>query len=237
MNSNNEHIEELGKGLRLIVSKEHTFGTDALLLASFSCPKKNDTAVDLGAGCGIIPFYWLRNGCKGKLYGVDIQDKAFNQMLRSCKINRDTDNFTPLKSDLRELKGKLPFGAFDTVVMNPPYKSVGTGIISESNADKIARHDTMCTFADLCISAKKLLKFGGKLSVCLRPERLCEIITAMKNNKIEPKRMRFVCQRTGLAPWLVLIEGRSGGNPGLTVEPSLYIESEEMEKIIGEYRK
>ena len=37
--SGNEHIEHIGKGLRLIVSERYTFGTDALLLASFSAPK------------------------------------------------------------------------------------------------------------------------------------------------------------------------------------------------------
>lgn len=33
-----EHIEYLSKDLGLIVSKEHTFGTDALLLADFASP-------------------------------------------------------------------------------------------------------------------------------------------------------------------------------------------------------
>lgn len=232
-----EHIEYINNSLQLIVSKEHTFGTDALLLASFACPKRNETAVDLGAGCGIIPFYWLRSGCKGKIYGVDVQPLAFEQMQRSAELNNGIENFIPILSDLRDLKGKLPFGVFDVAVMNPPYKAVGTGILSDSSADKIARHGTMCSFNDLCGSAHKLLKYGGKMSVCLRPERLCEMICAMKDNKIEPKRMRFVSQRPGLAPWLVLIEGRNSGNAGLTVLPELYIESDEMEQIIGEYRK
>lgn len=35
-----EHIEDLGCGVRLVVSKQHTFGTDALILADFAAPKK-----------------------------------------------------------------------------------------------------------------------------------------------------------------------------------------------------
>ena len=78
--------------------------------------------------------------------------------------------------------------------------------------------------------------------MCLRPERLCELMLAMKNADIEPKRIRFVSQRVGLAPWLVLLEGKKGRNAGMTAEKELYIEengetSPEMLEIIGSYRK
>ena len=47
-----EHIEDLGEGIGVVVSKQHTFGTDAMLLASFANPKRNDIACDFGTGCG-----------------------------------------------------------------------------------------------------------------------------------------------------------------------------------------
>jgi len=43
-----EHIEYLRKDFGLIVSKEHTFGTDALLLADFASPKRYDICCDFG---------------------------------------------------------------------------------------------------------------------------------------------------------------------------------------------
>lgn len=79
--------------------------------------------------------------------------------------------------------------------------------------------------------------------MCIRPERLFELTCAMQKVKIEPKRIRFVSQRDGLSPWLVLVEGKLGRNPGVIVEPELHIEgadgkeSAEMLKIIGTYRK
>ena len=54
--------EYLGSGIRVAVSKEHSFGTDAVLLADFASPKRNEKACDLGTGCGIIPMIWCRNG-------------------------------------------------------------------------------------------------------------------------------------------------------------------------------
>ena len=231
------HTEYLSPTLRLLVSKEHTFGTDALLLASFACPKQKDRAADLGAGCGIIPFYWLRSGCRGKIWGIDIQQNAFELMTQSAAMNADAGNFVPLRADLRELRGVIEAGSLDVVVMNPPYKPAGAGILSASETDQIARHETACTFDDVCESAAYLLRFGGRFAACFRPERLCDMLAAMRARKLEPKRLRFVAQRPGGAPWLTLCEARAGGKPGLTVLPELYIESDEMRSIIGEYRK
>ena len=237
MLKSDEHLEYIGRDLPLIVSSRHTFGTDALLLASFSCPRRQDRAADLGTGCGIIPFYWIRSGCSGELWAVDIQSDAVGQLGRSLEMNPQIGNLHPLCADSRNLQNLLPYGAFDTVVMNPPYKPVGTGILSCGESEKIARHETACSLDEICLSAAKLLRFGGKFSLCLRPERLCDMIDAMRNAKLEPKRMRFVCQTPHKAPWLVLAEGRRGGKPGLTVLPDLYVESEEMEQIAGEYRE
>ena len=83
----NEHIEFINNGLRLIVSKAHTFGTDALLLASFASPTKKALACDFGTGCGIIPFYWVREGLYKEIYTAEIQENGFDQLCRSIELN------------------------------------------------------------------------------------------------------------------------------------------------------
>ena len=237
-----EHIEYIDSSLKLIVSDSHTFGTDAILLAAFSAPKRKNTVCDFGTGCGIIPFYWLREGVE-RVHAVEIQPLACDQLERSISINSLEERFSLFNSDLRDLKGKLPEGTFDLVTMNPPYTAAGHGIMSSSSADKIARHETELELRDVFISASRLLKFGGRMCICLRPERLTEAMTEMRQAKIEPKRLRFVSQRDGKAPWLFLLEGKKGRNPGLIVEKELHIEapdgstSEEMLNIIGEYKK
>jgi tRNA1(Val) A37 N6-methylase TrmN6 len=131
------------------------------------------------------------------------------------------DRINVVNADLRDLKGKLPFGTFDLVTMNPPYKPVGTGIESLSEADKIARHETMCTIDDAVSAAAKLLKFGGRFCMCHRPERLCDIVCSMRQGGIEVKRIRFVVEREGKAPWLVLVEGKRGSKSHVTIEKQL----------------
>ena len=231
-----EHIEYLDGGVKLIVSPEHTFGTDALLLAAFSRPRVRETAMDLGAGCGILPFLWFRDGCRGDLYAVDIQKDAIDLMQRSLRENPQIRNIFPLHADLRELPDHFP-RPMDMIVMNPPYFPEGSGAPPQIKSAQIARHDGSCTLAQLCESAAKMVKFGGRLAVSIPPHRLCDLFCAMRESRIEPKRARFVCQREHAAPWLVLVEGRRGGKSGLRVENNLLIESEEMEKILRPYRK
>ena len=121
------------------------------------------------------------------------------------------------------MKGKVEGGSFDIVTMNPPYKAQGTGIESASESDRIARHGIECTLDDMCLAASKLLKYSGKLCVCLRPERTAELFKSMQRYSIEPKRLRYVSKCHGAAPWLVLCEGRLGGKPGMTVEPQFAV--------------
>lgn len=236
-----ERLEPLGKNMSIVVSDSHPFGTDAILLANFADIHKGDTVCDLGTGCGIIPLLWQKEGKAKEIFGVDIQPKACEQLKKSLQINEITHGFNVLNADLRDLKGVLPFGSFDVVTMNPPYKPVGTGIESVSQAEKIARHETMCNLDDLVSCAKKLLRYGGRLCLCHRPERLCDIIFSMRNGGIEPKRIRFVSQTVGKAPWLVLVDGKSGGKPSVRVEKELYIknsdgtDSQELLDIFGDY--
>lgn len=84
----------------------------------------------------------------------------------------------------------------------------------------------MCNIDDVCRAAERLLKFGGRLCVCNRPERLSDVLFAMKSNNIEPKRLRFVSKTASDAPWLFLVEGKKGSKPFMQIEPQLYIRSE-----------
>ena len=232
--------EYLGSGITAFVSPSHSFGTDAVLLADFASPSKRAVCCDLGSGCGIIPLLWCKKET-GNITAVEIQPLGAQQIEKAIEFNSLEGRLTAINSDLKELKGKVPFGAFDIVTMNPPYKANGAGIESASNADKIARHETMCSLTDICETAKKLLNFGGRLCMCIRPERLAELICEMHSAGIEPKRMKLVSKCPGKAPWLVLIEGRRGGKQGITVEPELFVHgadggySDEMKKIYGDY--
>lgn len=244
MQNTGEKKEPLGSGTYVLVTDEHHFSTDTILLAHFCAPKKHEYAVELGSGCGTISLIWARDGLTKGITAVEIQQNACELMRRSVEMNGFGDKITVLNEDLRRLNGIIPFGSVDLVACNPPYKLGGSGIVNPLQAHKLARHECTCTAEDIITTAVSLLRFGGRLCLCQRPERLTDIMALMRKNSIEPKRLRFVQQRKTKEPKLFMIEGKKGANPGgLIVMPTLFIEddkggfSQEMMNIYGSYKE
>ena len=237
MIKNGEHLEPLGNGIRIIVSDLFRFSTDTIILADFAKPRKGIKAVDLGTGCGTIPLLWSRSDKTTSITAVELQPEGADMARRSVELN-GLDNISVVNADLKELKGVLPFGSFDLVCCNPPYKESGTGIKNPDDEKLLARHEEGCTIGDICLAAKNLLQFGGRFVMCQRPERLADVLEAMRSNDLEPKRLRFVQQRPEKPPKLFLVEGRRGGKKGgLVTESTLFIESDEMLGIYGSYKE
>lgn len=233
--------EPLGKGFFVYVTDHHTFGTDAVLLSNFANARQKDKMVDLGTGCGIIPLLMLREGKLQSAVGIDISDEA-TLIATKTIVDQDIINMKIINSNLTDLKGKVEFGCHTLVTCNPPYKAPNGGLRNPDRVLEIARHETECTLEDIVSVGAKLLQTGGRLCMCHRPERLSELMALMSRYKVEPKRLRLVCQRKGEEPWLVLLEGRRSGNIGLRIEPTLYIEedgelSKEMTEIYGAYKE
>ena len=231
--------EPLGNGFYVYVTPHHTFGTDAVLLSNFAKPKRNDSLVDLGTGCGIIPLLMLRDGNLKRAFGVDISPEAAEIAALSAK--EQSEKFTVIESNLNDLSGKIEFGCHTLVTCNPPYKAPGAGLKNPDPVAATARHEVECTLEDIVSVAARLLQTGGRLCMCQRPERLGELMRVMSEKKIEPKRLRIVCQRLGEEPWLILVEGKKCSKTGLRIDPPLFIEqngalSDEMIEIYGSYK-
>ena len=209
-----ESIESFSEKIKVITSKEHTFGTDTMLLADFSMPKKFEVAVEIGTGCGAIPLYWLSMTEVKKVFAIDIQKKACQQLKRSVEISEVSDKIEVIHADVKENIPQILTHSCDLVVCNPPYKAIGQGVVNEKKERLIARHEHECTIDDVTKSANKFLN-------------LCDVVESMRKNKIEPKKIQFVQQRKSSPAKLFLIEGRKGAKPGLIALPTLFIENED----------
>ena len=224
--------EPLSPSLSICVSRQHKFGTDAVLLSDFaqrccglSFPQT--IACDLGTGCGIIPLLWYRHSANHplKTWCVDIQPPAIAQ-LNATLARFPIPGIQPVEADLKELEGRIPLHSCHLVTCNPPYKKQGAGILSEGEPAQTARHEIHCTIEDIAETARSLLREGGRFCLCQRPERLADVLEAMRKNRIEPKRLRFVQKNGSSPPWLFLAEGRLGGRPFLQIEAPLLMEDE-----------
>ena len=235
------NYERLSDDIKIAVSSDHTFGTDAVILSDFAKIKPRDKALDMGTGCGIIPLLWLRNEKINNVSCLDIQKNAYEQVCHSIEINHLEDRLKPFNCDLRKINEIFEAEKFSLVTMNPPYKPVGTGIESLGESARIARHEVCCNIEDACKAANYLLKYGGRFCMCHRPERLVDTLELMRKYKIEPKRLRFVQDKNTEQPFLFLVQGQKGAKPFLRVEPQLIIKKEngkftpEMLDIYGSY--
>lgn len=236
------HWEPLSGGSRVLVSREHTFGTDAVLLADFSAPRPGEHWADLGTGCGIIPLWWRVRTRAGRITGVELQEKAAAQARCSVEENGFGDRVEILQGDARELGNLILAGSLDGIACNPPYTPPGAGIPCGDAARRTARQGDTLSLEDLAREARCALRFGGRLCLCLRPQRLGEAVGLFQRFQLEPKRLRLCQQRPGKAPFLLLLECRRGGRPGMDVGPVLLLEGEdgrptgELEAIYGDYR-
>ena len=225
MNSEKYSFEKLSDTVWVCASEDHRFGTDAFLLTDFTNYRKNDLVCELGTGCGIISLIMSRENAPSEIYAVDIQENAIEQLKLGIEKSGLT-NIIPVCADLKELWDGAPLGRCSLVVCNPPYKAANAGIESALPSQRIARHEVLCDINDVCCAAAKLLKFGGRLCMCNRPERLADVIYAMRENDIEQKLLRFVSNTPEQAPWLFLIEGKKGSKPYMKVAKPLYMQGE-----------
>ncbi len=113
-----------------------------------------------------------------------------------------------------------------TIMMNPPYKKVNSGIINENEIKKISRHEITATLEDFIKSAFDLLKDKGSLYLVHRPERLVDIFYIMRKYKIEPKIVQFVYGNKNKEAKLILIKGIKNGNSFLKFEKNIYLYDE-----------
>ncbi len=223
----NTEAFQLGK-IKMYVSDDHRFGTDAFLLAYYAGVRHNSVVCDLCTGCGIVPLIFCKNIMPQLIYAVDIQDEAISLLRRTISENNLENVVQPILCDLRNIPASvLARETVDIVTANPPYMPGGSGYEKNSYAQAIARHELMCNIGDVCRTAGGLLKYGGLMKMCHRPERLSDVICSMRENKIEPKSVTFVHNSINEKPWLFLISGKKGANPGMIIEKPMILRNDD----------
>jgi len=205
----------IGHQIRIAVSAEHRFGTDAVLLAYFSRPTIGEQVCDLGTGCGILPFLWIRDGIAATITGVELQKEAVALALQSVAVNCWSDRVTFHNADLREWASTRP-ASFDRVTCNPPYFPSGSGRHARSAAARYARYEGYgCTFEEVCLAAKMLLMDDGRFYFCHRPEQQPRLFATLTTHGFTPVRAVTVCQQADKPPFLLLIEAQKAENAPL----------------------
>lgn len=197
-------------------------GTDTFLLSSLPRLKAGMRVLELGCGTGLLSLLLLQRQPQLTATGIDIQPEAIRLAKKAAEENHLQDRLSFRTEDLRT----AGFGGvhFDLVICNPPYFPAGSGASAPDAARRTAREEVSCTLEDVCSAAARALRWGGSFCLVHRPERLVDVLATMRSLRLEPKRLRFVQKTAAASPSLFLVEGRLGGNPGLTMEEPLLLQ-------------
>ncbi len=215
-----ERIDFVNDDISLIQNTDGlTFGTDALLLAAYVKGKRK-TGLEIGSGSGIISLLLLSRNKLDSTVAVEVQETYARLTERNAEKNGFSDRLRVVCADVRDYTGD---GECDLVYTNPPYMKTTSGKSNESEAKNAARHEVFGNISDFCEAAKRLLRFGGDFVVVYRPDRLSELMSALHNAGIEPKRMTLVHADFDAKPSMVLVSAKRGAAPGLCVTPPFFI--------------
>ena len=184
-------------------------GGDTLAQGDFAAVKPKWRVCDLGTGSGALLLLLARRAEGLALTGVEIHPASARTAQRNLERNGLPGEI--LCGDLRS--APLPAGGFDLVVSNPPYFPVGSG-----RSGGPARSEEDCSLDELCAAAGRLTKNAGRFALCHRPERLADVVCALRAHRLEPKRLKLAAHGPGCPPSLLLVEAVRQGRPGLKIE-------------------
>ena len=237
-----ERLDDLQRDGLVIIQKEtgFRFGTDAVLLADFARVKKGERVCDMGTGTGVLPLLLSARSEDTQFDAFELQGDIADMAARSVDANGLAHRIRIYHADCRYAAKLIGYESCRLVVTNPPYTAAGTGLVSPDESRALSRSDSEITIVAWMAACSRVLQNGGRLCCIFPAPRLLQLCDAMRQARVEPKRVRLVAARASAAPKLVMVEGLKGGRPGLHMEPLLITHTDmgdftdEMKRIYGE---
>lgn len=211
-------------GLKIVQdTRLYRFTSDSVLLSRFAKWKKGDVVADFCAGSGIVGFHFY---ALNKDKAPDMPVVMFEMQEGLCALAQKTaayngfDNVSVVRGKLQNLDGAWN-EKFSLILCNPPYERAGTGFEKDDYDKAVCRKEITLTLKEIARAAGFALKFGGRLCMLHRADRLAEVCYTLHEVGIEVKKIQFVGGRVATKPYLVMIEGVKGGKPSCEILQTL----------------
>lgn len=202
--------------------KGYRFSIDPLILSSHIHPKGNETVMDLGCGCGIIPLALAHRYPNLKITGIEIQEELYTFARRNILANGFEKNIQIFHDDIKHFKLIEDIRA-DIIVSNPPYKKLGTGRINPGTQKAVARHETDLDIDTLVECASRFIKDQGLLSIIFPFDRLSDLTLALSRYHFYPEFIRHVHFKAGMKARRVIVRSIKKGTRQCYLSPPLFI--------------
>lgn len=217
-----EVIESLLIGKYQIIqdTEQYRFTSDAVLLSRFVKAKRGEVVADFCSGSGIVGlhFYAENEGVK-EVVLFEMQEALAAMSQRTVALNGLESVFRVENMRVQDI-GNDYCERFSLILCNPPYEREAGGFENAAPDKAPCRKELSLTLEELCASAKRCLKFGGRFAVIHRADRVSELLCALHACNLEPKTLQFVAGREGKKPYAVLVTAVKGGHPGVDVLPT-----------------
>ncbi|MBQ8323146.1 MAG: methyltransferase [Clostridia bacterium] len=209
-------------GLKIVQDvRLYRFTSDSVLLSRFAKAKNGDNVADFCAGSGIVAyhFYALNRGkVKNMTFTLFELQKELSELSEKTAALNGFENFSFEQGKLQEIDEKYR-EKFSLVLCNPPYER--GGFENDDYAKAICRKEITINLVEIARAAAFALKFGGRIAMLHRADRLAEVCYTLHAVNIEVKKIQFVGGKQGAKPYLVMIEGVKGGKPSCDILPAL----------------
>lgn len=211
---NGEILEDIDGKIKIIANPQlYRYTSDSIRLAKSVKATPKDKILDLCSGSGIIPLA-LASYTRASIDSLELQYPLFDMARRSVEMNSLSDRIRVFNGDL---VGYTPTTTYDIVTCNPPYYKSKSGETRETETADIARHEIKCTLSDVVNTAEKSLKFGGKLYLLHKCERLSEVLSELTRHKLEPKELLLFTHSFKTVDTFIVI-AKKGANVGLKTQ-------------------
>jgi tRNA1(Val) A37 N6-methylase TrmN6 len=205
----------------------YRYSIDSVLLAHFPRITNEETVLDIGTGCGIIGLILLyRYGQQAiSVTGLEVQHELLELADINRRINGCVDRFQLIHGTVEESSRLLPAETYSLVVLNPPFYRAGSGRQSANRQARIARHQSPDGIGPFLVAAAHAVKNRGRVALIYPAESMVELLAALGQVRLEPKRIRPVYSYPDPdePARLVLVEATKNGSPELALLPPLHI--------------
>ena len=165
------------KNTELYQSKNgYRFNSDSMILSWFVqriCADlgSDASALEIGAGSGIVSIVLKRRGFLPKIDCVEIQRPLCGILKKNIERNSLSNEISAFCADIADF-AKTKRKKYDLVFVNPPYFAKESGHLSADSEKALAKHEVAGSLADFFDVSKNILRKGGRFIVIFPVSRL-----------------------------------------------------------------
>lgn len=241
----NETFEYIDNSKSIKITQNNQFfkyGIDSFLISDFfnshSKIKKdmekhnNIKLADMCSGTGIVSINTYSNlknlydSVDNHVFSFDCFEKQeyFYYLNLKNVIENSLSNFNVYNIDILNNKEIIPFkNKYDYIIINPPYFSNISNIISKTKEKEIAKFWSKDDYDNFFCNAYSVLKNNGEIYMISRIQNIFNIEEVAKKNKLKLKLLQFVSGSQNKSPKLFMCVFKKGAKDGFNILPNKYI--------------